>query len=175
MVQQAYEAMNLEAPLDFREALSLVDIGELEQTYMRLFIGPAELPVLPWESAIVSDERILFQKNTLEVRRAYKAAGFVPSFGESVADDHIALELGFLSSLAYRALQAYRRNDIDEQMRTLDRSIAFLNKHLSQWANKYAELLFLEQDAEVYGLAALSMSSFISYDIELLETVVEMA
>src|SRR5690606_18008417 len=40
----------------------------LRWDYTRLFIGPDRLPAPPWESAYLTEERLLFQEPTLEVR-----------------------------------------------------------------------------------------------------------
>ena len=51
----------------------------LRWDYTRLFIGPDRLPAPPWESAYLTEERLLFQEPTLEVRRAYRKYGLLPT------------------------------------------------------------------------------------------------
>lgn len=35
------------------------------------YVEPGSLPAPPWESAYLSEDRLLFQESTLEVRKAY--------------------------------------------------------------------------------------------------------
>ena len=55
----------------FLTALKSTPLQTLQQAYMVNFIGPGKLPVLPWESAIARDERVLFQTPKLDDRRLH--------------------------------------------------------------------------------------------------------
>ncbi|MBM7000728.1 molecular chaperone TorD family protein [bacterium] len=76
----------------------------LTSEYNRCFVGPRDLPAPPFESVYRDRKRIIMTETTLRVRMAYKASGYEPVLIHHVADDHIALELDFLASLADHAV-----------------------------------------------------------------------
>ena len=72
-------------------------LDEVKGEYTRLFIGPYSLPAPPWESVYVGEEGMLFQESTLQVRGYYRRFGLLPEEYPRVADDSLALELGFMA------------------------------------------------------------------------------
>ena len=64
--------------------------------YMALFVGPGTPLAPPWESVCRhKDEALVFQKETLEVRAAYRELGLQVEKLHHEPDDHIAYELEF--------------------------------------------------------------------------------
>ena len=74
--------------------------------YRRLIVGPGPALVNPYESVHLSIERLLFEEQTLSVRAAYARMGLAAPRLNREPDDHIALELEFLGTLAAWALDA---------------------------------------------------------------------
>ncbi|WP_417143291.1 TorD/DmsD family molecular chaperone [Raoultibacter massiliensis] len=139
-------------------------LGELRAEYTRLFIGPGALPVSPWESVHVTKEEILFNEVTLEVRDFYRRFGFLPEGYPRVADDHIALELDFLTRLAAAALDSYAAEE-RECGRILSASVAFLNAHLGVWVGEFASGLRKREGNRLYSLAARVLEAFVEQDV----------
>jgi TorA maturation chaperone TorD len=79
-----------------------VDMDELQQDYLRLFVGLGTPLAPPWESAWASDARLLFQCETLDVRYWYRSAGLEVADLHAQPDDHIGLELEFMGRLLER-------------------------------------------------------------------------
>ena len=79
----------------------------LKGEYTKLFEGPGKLPAPPWESVYVCGEDLLFQPSTLEVREAYRSAGYQATGYPHEADDHLATELDFMGALSKRTQAAY--------------------------------------------------------------------
>jgi TorA maturation chaperone TorD len=94
-----------------------------------LFVGPGRVEANPWESTYVSSDNTIFQKVTLEVRKAFVSQELLPAAYPNVADDHIALELDFMAALAGRADDAYRAADCQKFRTALEASRDFLDKH----------------------------------------------
>lgn len=117
----------------------------LDEEYTRLFVGPGSLPAPPWESVYRTEERLLFDWPTLEVRQAYQQVGLAVSRpGEP--DDHIGLELLFMALLCERAAAG------DEAAAEAQRR--FLQEHLLQWAPVFASDLARHARTDLYrGLA----------------------
>jgi TorA maturation chaperone TorD len=111
---------------------------EARADYTKLFIGPGRLPVSPWESVHVTGDDLLFQKHTLEVREAYRQAGFRTTGRQAQPDDHIATELDFLAALAHQAYEAAEAKDDALLASALGASRTFLEEHLLQWVDAFA-------------------------------------
>lgn len=119
----------------------------LRQDYAALFEGPGPLVAPPWESVYRTEERTLFGPTTLQVREAYRRWGLQPERSGSEPEDHIALELTFLTFLAE---QAHAKPEAAAERER------FLREHLLKWAEPFTEAM--EQGAETLlyqGVAAL--------------------
>lgn len=111
--------------------------GELNRIYTRHFEGPGRVPAPPWESVYVNGEDLLFQESTLEVRNDYRAAGYEAADFPKEADDHIAIEFGFMAALSQDAFVAYTSGDSESAKVLLSRQLMFLGKHLNFWLPKF--------------------------------------
>ena len=107
---------------------------ELKQDYTYLFYQVSQSKVSPFESVWRSDDQTLFGPITLEVRAAYKDAGFELAADTSQPDDHIGAELDFLSRLFARAAQ-----EAESQQATHDIEAArsFASDHLLVFSPYY--------------------------------------
>lgn len=110
--------------------------GRLRSEYTRLFLGPEKLPAPPWESVYVNGEPLLFQESTLAVRDAYRRAGYLAAGYPREADDHVAIELDFMATLASKSCEAAV---LDRE--ALAVQLAFLEEHLLVWMDSFAERL----------------------------------
>lgn len=145
------------------------DPAEAEGDYMRLVGGPGKLAAPPWESVYVTGERMLMQACTLEVRNAYRSSGFIPAMYPHVADDHIALELGFMAALASRATAALEPDDAERAAEELRRSADFLDRHLAKWSTPYAADLAAASRGGLFFHAANLLQKIVSRDRILLK------
>lgn len=114
------------------------DLEHTAAQYVRLFIGPNELKAKPWESTYLTKSKTLFSRETLEVRNAYRAQGFLPAQYPRVADDHIALECGFMALLCGRAIEALSAGDEAQYRDATQAAQTFLEEHLLRWVDDYA-------------------------------------
>ena len=141
----------------------------LGSQYMRALVGPASLPAPPWESVYTSNDHLLFQEVTLNVRRAYVAQGCIPASYPHVADDHLSLELDFMAKLAERAAQALERGDDGEAGRLVAVQRDFLRDHLGAWIGEFAGRLSAEP-ARYYACMARLAERLVARDRRWLET-----
>ncbi len=116
--------------------------------YDRLFVGMGHVPAPPWESVYRSDERMLFDWPTLQVRAAYRAMGLEVGRPEE-PDDHIGLELLFMAELCEREARG------SVEVRGVQHE--FLSSHLMQWAPAFCEDILANTQVAFYrGLALLT-------------------
>lgn len=108
------------------------DIEDLEFEYNRLFVGPNQLVVSPYESTYRNTERVIMQSETIAVRKFYEKVGLVLSKKNINPDDHIALELEFVCYLLENSLDDETYYQFYQE---------FLEEHLFHWIEAHCELI----------------------------------
>jgi TorA maturation chaperone TorD len=173
MVEAALEACGVEGAAELAGSFAATLEGVqceggligLSAQYTRLFVGPGKLACPPWESVYRSNSRALFQRSTLDVRNAYREQGLLPQMYPRVADDHIALELGFLAQLAKRAMDAHQAEDTNACKAALEASARFASEHLNVWLVDYASDLQKEAPDSLYAAVAHLAQVFCARDV----------
>lgn len=131
-------------------------INDLVQDYNRLFVGPEKLLAPPWESVYRSPDHLVFEQETLSVRRAYAQFGLQAPRQNVEPDDHIGLELAFVVHLCSLALRAIEQGQQETVRRVVDAQRAFLSDHLTKWANEFAVRVIENATTDYYrGVAHL--------------------
>lgn len=141
--------------------------------FAKLFVGPDKLLAPPWESVHRTHERVLFGKCTLDVRRAYRDAGYIPEGYPHVADDHIALELGFMGLLAERSLAASRINASADFQESLRKQHDFLNEHLALWIDDFSGMVGAAPVCRFYKVLALTANRLVHCDGEIIGSLLQ--
>jgi len=156
--QSILEGINqIKKYISHNDILSETVCDRLHWDYTRLFIGPYELPAPLWESAYCNEERLLFQKETLEVRRAYLKYFFLPVEFGAEADDHLGLELDFMVRLNDLALTEIDNKDIKLLKQILTDQKLFLEEHLLRWVPSLCNDIINNAQTEFYqGMANLT-------------------
>ncbi len=146
-------------------------LSSLADGYARLFVGPRRPEAAPWESAYVGEDDTLFQPCTITVRKAYVAEGLIPAKYPRIADDHLAIELGFLASLGERAQAAYEAGDVEVLAANVASSQAFLDEHLLRWLPELCDALENATRSDVYAEAGRVLEAFAQADRRFLDEV----
>ncbi len=128
---------------------------QITADYTRLFIGPVKVLVPPWESVHVSYTGLTFQKETLNVRNWYARFGLQFEKLHKEPDDHIGIELAFLSHLAGRAAQAIEQEDEKEFLKMMDAQREFASSHPLKWVPEWCRKLETESQTDFYRGTAL--------------------
>ena len=170
MIAEAVAICGLPDDAGLAEALAMLgeNIEGARVLYTRLLIGPVTPTATPWESTYRSHSKALFRQETLDVRNAYRAQGLLPQAYPKVADDHIAIELGFLAALAERMAEGLQTGDAQAVAEAREASRAFVDEHLSRWAAAYADDLAVEAPGSAYAAAARLMAELAKRDAALL-------
>ncbi len=130
--------------------------------YTRLFIGPGKVLTPPWESVYFSEERLMFQAQTLQVRDWYRQYGLQADKLHHEPDDHIGLELEFVAHLAKSGLVALEQNDDAALQHALDAQRNFLSEHLLRWALKWCDQVQAQARMDFYrGIAQLTQGALV--------------
>ena len=148
-------------------------LDSVKSEYTRMFIGPSGLIAPPWESVYRSKERVIFQASTLRVRNAYRAQGLLTTGYPRIADDHIAIELDFMSKLAQRALDAFVAGNLEGARTALDASSQFLDEHLLQWLPDFVSHAAQAEDPVLYPQLGILALQFTRRDRQALDELAE--
>lgn len=141
---------------------------DLAADYNRLFLGMGPQPVPPYESVYTSEEGLLMQDARDEVVRAYQAAGLEVGKDFGLPEDHLALELEFMASLAQRAAAAFEAGEAEQAWQLVADSRAFLTDHLAVWVPAFSADVAARARTTFYeGLAALAREQ-VAADAEVL-------
>ncbi|MCB8818239.1 TorD/DmsD family molecular chaperone [Desulfosporosinus shakirovi] len=142
---------------------------QLHWDYTRLFIGPNKLAAPPWESAYLNEDRLLFQEETLQVRRAYLKYNFLPKDYGHEADDHLGLELDFMYQLGLLSLDALNSENCEDVTAIHRDQREFLKGHLLKWINQFSQTVIQSANTDFYKGMAKILSGFLSLDLKALE------
>ncbi|MHB8073845.1 TorD/DmsD family molecular chaperone [Desulfosporosinus fructosivorans] len=149
-------------------------LDKLKSEYTYLMLGPNKLPAPPWESVYLTDERMIFQENTLRVRRTYLEYQFLPANYPHEADDHLALELDFLTHLAKLTQEAFEAENLEEVKRLLADQKAFLAEHLLVWIGDFAEQIQLSKTHHLYPQMASLTEQVLKIDAAALDELISL-
>lgn len=144
-------------------------LDELKDEYTYLMIGPGQMPAPPWESVYLSDEPVLFQENTLKVRKAYLKYDFLPANYPREADDHLALELDFMANLSFKTENLFKGRKLPEVKKLLTDQKNFLDEHLGFWIGKFAEKIQNSKTHYFYPQMALLTEHLFTIDRKLID------
>lgn len=124
--------------------------GEMQSDHLRLFVGPDKVIAPPWESIYFNEARQTFQEQTLQVRNWYRRFGLEPEKIYHEPDDHIGLELIFLSNLGSQALAALDRAEQETFETLINARRQFLSEHLLKWAFAWCDLVIKNARTDFY-------------------------
>ena len=140
-----------------RDGISDAALESLQAEYTRLFIGPGPVVAPPWESVSFSEERLLFQRETFQVRAWYARFDLTVPNPHREPDDHIGLELSFVAHLAELALQAIQAHEEEGFQEALEAQRRFLAEHVFRWGPGWCSRVKAASANEFYcGLALVT-------------------
>jgi TorA maturation chaperone TorD len=139
-----------------------VGIADLEKDYQYLFIGPGHLPAPPWESVYLSVERLVFERQTLEVRQFYARYGLqIPNLYKE-PDDHFGLEVAFMAHLCTLGLASIQQENDEALESHLGAQRDFLEEHLLLWAPEFLSQVIKHAQTNYYrGAAYLALGCLV--------------
>lgn len=137
--------------------------------YVRLYVGPAQLPALPTEGAYVGHEAVLFSPSTLKVRAAFAESGYEAARLGHVPDDHVSLMCDFMARMSERSLDALRSSRWEEFSDLLLKQGAFCAGHMLNWLPDFARLQARVKDPVLYPQVSAAISQLAKVDVVFLE------
>ena len=129
-------------------------LEDLQEDYLRLFIGVEHVLAPVWESVYFSKDRLIFQEETLQVRQWYARYGAEIEQLHKEPDDHIGLELIFVAHLAQVALDKLAKADNEGFQSALTAQSQFLDEHPLRFAPAWYKLVQKHAATDFYRALA---------------------
>jgi len=162
LFRKAVDQLRLEK--DMGEAVTL-----LRREFVYTFIVQGSHPVSPYESVYLGEERLLMQKPYDEVRTMFKEAGITPTKDCKELEDHIAMELEFMSILCQKSIQNWKDGEWDEALASNHLQRRFLREHLIKWVPQFCEDVTIKTRMDFYRGIAYMTRGFVILDSEEVE------
>ena len=129
-------------------------LQKLEADFHRLFIGP-DIKAVPWESAWLSRDHLLFEKQTMEVRAFYRAFDLQAPALNTEPDDHLALEFAFMVHLFTLILGFADAGDESKFNEVIKVQHTFFSEHIITWAPEFLNEIIDHAETDYYRGAAM--------------------
>ncbi len=130
-------------------------MAALEDDYTRLFIGVGRTLAPPYESVYLSEEHILFEKETLAVRNWYRKYGLQVPQLHVLPDDHIGYELFFLARLSGRVVSLLESGETEAAIAVRTDMHRFVENHPFRWVHMFVDRILKYCQTDFYAATGL--------------------
>lgn len=154
---------------ELHRTLTEVPLEDLQREHTRLLGGlaPGYGPPPPYESVHRGEARVAGDA-TARVMRAYSEAGFGAIHPEAGPQDHIGVELRFMSLAAIGERDAWREGDRERGRALLERQHTFARDHLVAWVPGYCAVLREASRAAFYAALGTLTERVVTDDLTLI-------
>lgn len=156
----------------FSKEISVENLGKLREEYTRLFIGPGKVPVSLYETAFRLPEALLMQDTTVKLRNQYLESGMVADGIVNLPEDHLAIELEYIYSLAQEALQLLECNETRDFLQNLEKQREFIQGRID-WIETIVSKT--EEYSQSLGINAVLhvLKNFVLEDLSFISSIIE--
>lgn len=144
------------------DAAGNADPGPLAGEHVALFQREVRCP--PYEGAYGPPQMAGKAALLADVAGFYRAFGLEPAAGQPEVEDHVSVELEFMSVLALKEAWAIAGALTDELEITRAAQRAFLTDHLARWISAFAGRVTAAAPPGVYPSAAAILQAWIEAD-----------
>lgn len=164
------EAAIPEAGRHARAAARIIgeDLESLAVEHARLFIGPFQLVAPPYGSIYLDESKTVMGESTGRVAAFYRSCGLILADDFHELPDHIAVELEFISFLAFKQREAEISGNAAEQARIVSLQREFLGKFLLPWLEPFTLAIINDAESPFYVAIAHCTAAFIAADYAVL-------
>lgn len=139
-----------------------------DQNQLYGITGAAQLS--PYESVQRGEDGLVFDQETIEVRRYYGAMGFEAPHLGSEPDDHIGLEMDFLSKCLLKAADDFAAGQEMQAKQSLGVARQFCGEHLLSWGpDFFAKVAKLAVTPWLRGICILSAQTLSQWQQALID------
>lgn len=146
-------------------------LGLCGDEYVAIFYGFPKAIVVPSESFYRAGDHSLLSEVTLAVRDFYRRFNVLPAHYPRTPDDHISLEMAFMSCLARDAVEAFDKRDWRELVTLLQAQAKFADDHLLAWIPSFAADVRKMSEPCLYPQLIQATEAFLSVDRQCLNNI----
>lgn len=139
-------------------------LGALAVEHARLFIGPFQLVAPPYGSIYLDDAKTVMGDSTARVASFYHSCGLHLADDFHELPDHFAVELEFMSFLAFKQREAEASGHKEEAALFVDLQKEFLDRFLMPWLEPFTFAIINDGEAPFYQAIARCTAAFITAD-----------
>jgi len=139
-------------------------LDALAVEHARLFIGPFQLVAPPYGSIYLDDAKTVMGDSTARVAAFYHNCGLQLADDFHELPDHFAVELEFMSFLAFKQREVEVSGDTDEVFRIMSLQREFLDRFLLPWLEPFTSAIITDAEAPFYQAIARCTAAFVSAD-----------
>lgn len=151
-------------------------IEMLAVDFDRVFFGMGPLTArhaFPYESVYTSEKGIMMQEAYSQVVRAYREQKLAKDEAFTEPEDHIAVELAFMATLAERSATFLREGHEEAAEQTVMQQLSFAKEHLLNWVDIFCVDLAAAADGSFYEHLATFTAAFVKEDAAVLEDILD--
>ncbi|MEN1759774.1 molecular chaperone TorD family protein [Anoxynatronum sibiricum] len=141
------------------------DLSPLVQEFLTLFVGPKTLLAPPYGSLYLEDKGQIMGPSTFEAMKYYEAAGLQKSKTMHEPDDHLRIELEFISYLIGRVLESSESNRMEAAVKFAQLQTTFLERHLGNWVHPFANNMENQATSDYFKALARLTILFVGQDV----------
>lgn len=146
-----------------QKGLSEDTLKDINADYTSLLVGVGKVLAPPWESVYFTEDRLIFQEQTIQVRKWYRRFGLELENLHKEPDDHIGLEMSFIAFLAELGVKALQEKNTDEFESLNESQSQFLSNQLLKWGPLWCGLVIQHAKTDYYqGLGHLTLGSLLA-------------
>lgn len=149
------------------EAARLIHVTGLDELlveHSRLFMGPFKLVAPPYGSVWLDEQKSVMGDSTAKVAAFYHANGLHLADDFHELPDHFAVELEFMSYLAFKQREAAAAGETPEADRLRDLQREFLGTFLLPWLEPFTAAIIEDAEAPFYQAIARCAAAFVTAD-----------
>jgi TorA maturation chaperone TorD len=153
-------------------ACSESSLDSLAVEHARLFIGPFQLVAPPYGSIYIDDAKTVMGDSTARVAAFYHNCGLQLAEDFHELPDHFAVELEFMSFLAFKQREAESSSNTEEATRIESLQLEFVGQFLMPWLEPFSSAIITDAEAPFYQAIARCTAAFINADFASLTCVI---
>jgi TorA maturation chaperone TorD len=157
--------------IQFTDTLPSQDLKAIETKlaadYARLFLSINKVPPHPSESTYREGTPMQYYRD--EVLRTYWSHGVDKTKEFTEPEDHIAVELSFLTYLCQKAIDAMSGENIQEAAQYIREQKNFIEMHLMKWVPKLVKDILNTAQTPFYKAIAVITEEYIEADFHATE------
>jgi len=133
-------------------------LARVQQDYVCLFSGAENILAPPYESVFLSENNLIFEKQTLEVRIVYEQFGLKVPLRDEIPDDHLSYELQFIATMCDMIINAINKKDIKAIISLVNDCQRFLDDHLLKWISAFTARVAEHAKTDFYrGMSLMTL------------------